>query len=256
VLQHQGMDLRALALRPDDAPQTRFDTGDLFAQVRRLCAEVRDAHLRALLLGLLDDPELGPAFRAAPAAKTIHHAWVGGLCEHTLSVLQLGWRVCDHYPRLDRDLVTAGCLLHEFGKVRELAVAADGFTYTDEGRLVGHIVLACQLIHERTSRIPGFPRELTMHLVHLVASHHGLLEHGSPKEPQTLEALVVHALDELDSRIAAFGAIFERDATPGSFTSYQRLYDRHLFKLPSWNGEPPAPDARRVCGPGLYEESG
>jgi 3'-5' exoribonuclease len=95
-----------------------------------------------------------------------------------------------------------------------------------------------------------------MHLVHLVASHHGLLEHGSPKEPQTLEALVVHALDELDSRIAAFGAIFERDATPGSFTSYQRLYDRHLFKLPSWNGEPPSPDPRRFGGPGLYEESG
>jgi 3'-5' exoribonuclease len=256
VLQHLGMDLRALALPADDAPQTRFDTGDLFAEVRRLCAEVRDAHLRTLLLGLLDDPDLGPAFRAAPAAKTIHHAWVGGLCEHTLSVLQLGWRVCDHYPRLDRDLVTAGCLLHDFGKVRELAMTADGFGYTDEGRLVGHIVLACQLIHERAGRIPGFPRELTMHLVHLVASHHGLLEHGSPKEPQTLEALVVHALDELDSRIAAFGAIFERDATPGSFTSYQRLYDRHLFKLPSWNGEPPAPDARRFCGPGLYEDSG
>src|SRR5436305_11302031 len=120
------MDLRALTLRPDDRPQSRFDSQDLFAEVRRLCAEVRDAHLRTLLLGLLDDPELGPAFRKAPAAKTIHHAWVGGLCEHTLSVLQLGWRVCDHYPRLDRDLVTAGCLLHDFGKLRELTMAADG----------------------------------------------------------------------------------------------------------------------------------
>jgi 3'-5' exoribonuclease len=253
VLQHTGMDLHAIPLRAADVPQARFDTDDLFAEVRAFCSEVRDGHVRALLLGLLDDPELGPAFRKAPAAKTIHHAWTGGLCEHTLSVLQLGWRVCDHYPRLDRDLVTAGCLLHDFGKVRELACEGDGFTYTDEGRLVGHIVLACQLIHERAARIAGFPRELEMHLVHLVAAHHGSLEHGSPKEPQTLEAVVVHALDELDSRIAAFSALFERDATPGSFTSFQRLYDRHLFKLPSWNGEPPIPDSRRFRGPGLYD---
>jgi len=253
VLQHQGMDRHVVALRRRDAPGSRFDLDDLFAQVRDFCAEVRDPHVRELLIGLLDDPELGPAFRVAPAAKTIHHAWAGGLCEHTLSILQLAWRVCDHYPQLDRDLVTAGCLLHDFGKVRELTREGEGFAYTDEGRLVGHIVVACQLIHERAARIEGFPRELQMHLVHLVASHHGQLEHGSPKEPQTLEALVVHALDELDSKMAAFGAIFSRDAAAGHFTEYQRIYDRHLFKLPSWNGEPRAADPRRFRGPGIYE---
>jgi 3'-5' exoribonuclease len=236
VLQHHGM-----------------DGNDRFAQVRAFCAEVRDGHVRELLLGLLDDPELGPAFRAAPAAKTIHHAWAGGLCEHTLSMLQLAWRVCDHYPQLDRDLVAAGCLLHDFGKVRELTREGEGFAYTDEGRLVGHIVVACQLIHERAARIEGFPRDLEMHLLHLVASHHGKLEHGSPKEPQTLEALAVQALDELDSKMAAFAAIFCRDGEAGHFTSYQRLYERHLFKLPSWNGQPRPPDPRRFHGPGLYE---
>ena len=215
------MDRHAVALCKRDIPQARFDPDDLFAQVRRFCAEVRDGHVRELLLGLLDDPDLGPAFRLAPAAKSIHHAWTGGLCEHTLSVLQLAWRVCDHYPQLDRDLVTAGCLLHDFGKVRELTCDGDAFAYTDEGRLVGHIVLACQLIHERARTIAEFPRDLEMHLVHLVAAHHGALEHGSPKEPQTLEALVVHALDELDSRMAAFGAIFSRDAAAGNFTEYQ-----------------------------------
>jgi 3'-5' exoribonuclease len=251
------MDRHAVALRRTEVPelpQARFDPDELFAQVRGFCAEIRDGHVRTLLLGLLDDPDLGPAFRVAPAAKSIHHAWVSGLCEHTLSLLQLGWRVCDHYPQLDRDLVTAGCVLHDFGKVRELACEGAGFAYTDEGRLVGHIVLACQLIHERAARIAGFPPALEMHLVHLVAAHHGLHEHGSPKEPHTLEALVVHALDELDSRIAAFGAIFSRDGNPGSFTEYQRLYDRHLFKLPSWNGQEPAPDPRRFQGPGLYED--
>jgi 3'-5' exoribonuclease len=247
------MDGHVVALRKRDVPESRFDPDDLFAQVRRYCADVRDGHVRELLLGLLDDPELGPAFRVAPAAKTIHHAWAGGLCEHTLSILQLAWRVCDHYPQLDRDLVTAGCLLHDFGKVLELTSEGEGFAYTDEGRLVGHIVLACQLIHERAARIEGFPRDLAMHLVHLVASHHGRLEHGSPKEPQTLEALVVHALDDLDSKMAAFGAIFSRDGEPGHFTNYQRLYDRHLFKLPSWNGQPRAPDPRRFRGKGLYE---
>src|SRR5437762_1664614 len=157
------MDRHVVALRKRDVPDSRFDPDDLFGQVRRFCAEVRDRHVRELLLGLLDDPELGLAFRVAPAAKTIHHAWAGGLCEHTLSILQLAWRVCDHYPQPDRDLVTAGCLL------------------------------------------------------------------------------------------PAFGAIFSRDPAAGPFTEYQRLYDRHLFKLPSWNGEPRAPDARRFRGPGLYE---
>src|SRR3954452_19422829 len=215
------MDLRALALPADDAPQTRFDTGDLFAEVRRLCAEVRNAHLRTLLLGLLEDPELGPAFRAAPAAKTIHHAFAGGLCEHTLSVLQLGWRICDHYPQLDRDLVTAGCLLHDFGKAREIS-PEPGFEYTDEGRLVGHLVLVCQLIREKAARIAGFPPELEWKITHLVAAHHGRYEYGSPKEPVTLEAMVVHALDELDTRMSSFAQLFA--AAQGPWTDRKNVY--------------------------------
>src|SRR5262249_2732321 len=106
----------------------------MFEQIRMLCGQARDPHLRALLFSFLDDPELVPGFLRAPAAKSIHHAFNGGLCEHTLSVLQLGWRVCDHYPQLDRDLVTAGCLLHDFGKAREIS-PEPGFEYTEEGKL-------------------------------------------------------------------------------------------------------------------------
>jgi len=237
----------------DFLPSTRFDVDQLFAQVRALVVQVQNPHICELLLGFLDDPELGPAFRRAPAAKGVHHPFLGGLCEHTLSVLQLGWRICDHYPQLDRDLITAGCLLHDLGKTRELTHDT-GFDYTEEGRLVGHLVMTCQWIHERAQRIPGFPRELEWHLTHLVAAHHGQLEFGSPKVPHTQEAMVVHALDELDSRINSFGLIFARDRGPGPFTDYQRLYDRYLFKGPSWNGVALPADERRFQGPGLYQE--
>ncbi len=236
-------------------PASRFDPDQMFAEVRALVATVRQPQLRELLLGLLDDPEIGPAFRAAPAAKGIHHPFEGGLCEHTLSVLQLGWRICDQYPQLDRDLVTAGCLLHDLGKTRELATAeaGDGFEYTEEGRLVGHLVIATQWIHERTARIAGFPRELQWHLVHLVAAHHGKLEYGSPKEPVTLEAMVVHAADELDSRVSSFGLLFEQ--AEGAWTDRRNIYGRRLFRGPSWNGEPIEPDVRHFEGPGIYRST-
>ncbi len=231
-------------------PTSRFDPDQMFAEVRALVATVRQLQLRELLLGLLDDPEIGPAFRQAPAAKGIHHPFVGGLCEHTLSVLQLGWRICDHYPQLDRDLVTAGCLLHDLGKTRELEAGEGGFDYTDEGRLVGHLLIATQWIHERAARIAGFPRELTLHLLHLVAAHHGKLEYGSPKEPATLEAMVVHAVDELDSRVSSFGLLFE--TAEGAWTDRSNIYGRRLFKGPSWNGAAPEPDPRRLSSPGIY----
>src|SRR5882762_3381684 len=168
----------------------------MFEHIRMLSAQVRDAQVRALLFAFLDDGELVPAFLKAPAAKSIHHAFVGGLCEHTLSVLQLGWRVCDHYPQLDRDLVTAGCLLHDFGKAREIS-PEPGFEYTDEGKLVGHLILVCQLIHEKASRIPGFS----------------------------------HALDELDTRISSFGQLFA--AAQGPWTDRKNPYGRQLLVPPA-----------------------
>ena len=218
----------------------------MLEQIRALCAQVRNAQVRALLFAFLDDAELIPAFLEAPAAKSIHHAFRGGLCEHTLSVLQLGWRICDHYPQLDRDLVTAGCLLHDIGKAREIS-PEEGFDYTDEGRLVGHLVLTCQLIREKAARIPDFPRELEWRITHLVAAHHGRYEYGSPKEPVTLEAMAVHALDELDTRISSFGQLFA--AAEGPWTDRKNVYGRQLLV-----SRTPADDERRFAGPGIYRE--
>jgi 3'-5' exoribonuclease len=218
----------------------------MLEQIRALCAQVGNAQVRALVFGFLDDAALVAAFLRAPAAKSIHHAFPGGLCEHTLSVLQLGWRVCDHYPQLDRDLLTAGCLLHDIGKAREIS-PEPGFEYTDEGKLVGHLVLTCQLIREKASRIPDFPRELEWRITHLVAAHHGRHEYGSPKEPATLEAMVVHALDELDTRVSSFGQLFAQ--AEGPWTDRRNIYGRQLLVPPL-----PAEDERRFAGPGLYRE--
>src|SRR5205085_7166805 len=170
----------------------RMTVEAMFEQIRGLCAQVRDRHLKALLFAFLDDPEIAPAFLRAPAAMRIHHARPGGLCEHTLSVLQLGWRICDHYPRLDRDLVTAGCLLHDIGKVREIS-PEPGFDYTQEGKLVGHLVLTCQWIREKALKLPGFLQELEGGVSPLMGPPHLPRGLGSPQTPASPDVAAGHA---------------------------------------------------------------
>jgi 3'-5' exoribonuclease len=219
-----------------ESPRPAADGARAVAQIRELVERVGDPHVKALLLAFLDDPVVAQRLSAAPAAKGIHHAHRGGLAEHILSVMRLGQRVADHYPMLDRDLVTAGALLHDIGKVHELAWDGGNVRYTDEGRLVGHIVMTAQAIREKAARIPGFPALLEAHITHGVLAHHGQLEFGSPKLPMTLEAYVVHAIDSLDSRIDSWLDLMAKD--PGeTWTEQTKLYERHL-----WKG--PAPTAR------------
>ena len=156
-----------------EAPRPGADGARAVAQIRELVERVGDAHVKALLLAFLDDPIVAQRLPTAPAAKGIHHAHRGGLAEHILSVMRLGQRVADHYPMLDRDLVLAGALLHDIGKVQELAWDGGNTRYTDEGRLVGHIVMTAQAIREKAARIPGFPPLLEAHLTHGVLAHHG-----------------------------------------------------------------------------------
>lgn len=199
-------------------------------QIRELVERVHDANVRALLLAFLDDPEIARRLPHSPAAKGIHHAYRGGLAEHILSVMKLAHRIADHYPMADRDLLIAGALLHDVGKVKEIAATEhNGFEYTDEGRLVGHLVMTAQMIREKAARIPGFPPLLEQHLTHIVLAHHGNLEWGSPKVPMTLEALLVHYVDTIDSRVASWLEIMERDPNE-TWTEAAKLYDRHLWK--------------------------
>lgn len=221
-----------------EASRTAPDGVRAVAQIRELVERVGDPHVKALLLAFLDDPLVAQRLPSAPAAKGIHHAHRGGLAEHILSVMRLGHRVADHYPVLDRDLVTAGALLHDIGKLQELAWDGGNTRYTDEGRLVGHLVLTAQAIREKAAHIPGFPPLLEAHVTHLVLAHHGHLEYGSPKVPMTLEAHVVHAIDALDSRIDSWLDLMARD--PGeTWTEQTKLYDRHL-----WKGPPPTARGR------------
>jgi len=222
----------AAAKATHEASRPAVDGARAVAQIRELVERVSDANVKTLLLAFLDDPVVAQRLPSAPAAKGIHHAHRGGLAEHILSVMRLGQRVADHYPMLDRDLVTAGAFLHDIGKVQELAWDGGNTRYTDEGRLVGHIVMTAQAIREKASRIPGFPPLLEAHLTHGVLAHHGQLEYGSPKLPMTLEAYVVHAIDSLDSRIDSWLDLMSRD--PGEhWTEQTKLYDRHLWKGPS-----------------------
>lgn len=227
----------AAPVRPThESPRPASEGPRAVAQIRELVERVGDPHVKALLLAFLDDPLVAQRLPSAPAAKGIHHAHRGGLAEHILSVMRLGHRVAEHYPVLDRDLVTAGALLHDIGKLQELAWDGGSTRYTDEGRLVGHLVLTAQAIREKAARIPGFPPLLEAHVTHLVLAHHGHLEYGSPKVPMTLEAYVVHAIDSLDSRIDSWLDLMARD--PGeTWTEQTKLYERHL-----WKG--PAPTAR------------
>lgn len=227
-----------------------------FGQVAALIDRVADPHVRALLKSFIDDEELAPLLKRAPAAKSIHHAQPGGLIEHLLSCMRLAHRLCDHYPMVDRDLVLAGAFLHDLGKVKELKF--DGATeYSDEGRLVGHLVMTTHWIHDRARAIEGFPPLLEQHLIHIVLAHHGQLDYGSPKTPMTLEALLVHTLDELDSRVNSWLGTMARD--PGdNWTAFDKMYDRHLWKgpAPTVNGRRPVERRSKKGGDSKGHEKG
>lgn len=209
-------------------------------QIREMVTRVSDEHVRALLEAFLDDPHVVAGLPRAPAAKGVHHAYPGGLADHLLSVMRLAVRIADHYPMADRDLLLAGALLHDIGKVTELHYEQGRGDYTDEGRLVGHLVMTAQQIHAKAARIDGFPAPLEHHLTHLVLAHHGQLEFGSPKPPMTLEALLLHFIDYMDSRVASWLELMQRD-TADKWADATRQYERFLWKAapPTAKGRPP-----------------
>ncbi len=214
----------------DFLPVAAESAGQLASRLRQVVATIRQPHLRALLDGLLADDDFARAYCRAPAAKSMHHVYLGGLAEHSLSIAGLVDLVCSHYDFLNRDLLLAGALLHDVGKIFELRYSRS-FEYTDEGKLLGHIIMGVELIDEHIRRIDGFPRELAMQLKHLLLSHHGQYEFGSPKRPKTLEAVALNFLDDLDSKLNGIRSHMEKEAEKeGDWTSYHRLYDRYFFK--------------------------
>ena len=216
-------------------PATHEDLDDLWSRLDGLLRAQLERPMAQRLAGETL-AVYGERLRVHPAAKAIHHAYLGGLLEHVVSMAELAVRICDHYRELDRDLVILGVLFHDLGKLEELG-AMPRNDYTPVGRLVGHIVIGRDLVRERTAAIEGFPEELRLQLEHLVLSHQGRKEFGSPVEPMTPEAIALHMIDDLDSKLAVLRGLRQQAQAPG-FT-WARSLDRFVW-LAEASGSPPA----------------
>ncbi len=195
--------------KADLLPATTYDVAELWRQLLAFIESFTNPDLKLLMTTMLDDPAIAAAYREAPAAKQLHHAWLGGLLEHVVSLLTLADRVAPHYPLLDRDLLLTGVLLHDIGKIRELSWVT-GFEYTVEGVLLGHIQIGAALAERAIDSLPNFPPRLKTLVLHMILSHHGKLEFGSPKLPMIPEALALSFLDDLDAKMQAIQGEFDK----------------------------------------------
>jgi 3'-5' exoribonuclease len=214
----------------DYFPCSRRDADEMWNELRGVVEGISNEHLKALLQAMLDDPDIAQRYRRAPAAKAIHHAFLGGLIEHVLSVCGLARMVAQHYPSVDADLLLTGVVLHDIGKIYELNYER-GFSYSNDGQLLGHITIAVRMVAEKLAGIPDFPPQLRCLVEHMILSHHGQLEFGSPKLPLFPEALLLHYLDDLDSKMECMRALIENDRQlEGCFTTFSAAMERTALK--------------------------
>ena len=204
---------------------------EVLQEVLRLVEKVESEHIKQLILNTLNDPSIKSLLVKSPAAKSIHHVKVGGLIEHILSIGQLMVHIAAQYPHLNFDLLLFGAIFHDLGKIWELEWTNKGIRYTDKGRLVGHLVMSAELVEKKAAQILGFPEEQITILKHIILSHHGKLEYGSPKVPMILEAYVVWMMDDLDSKVDSITQFLNQDSSGDeTWTSFNQLYGRHFFK--------------------------
>ncbi len=227
----------------DYFPHTSEDVEKLYAQLREFAASVGNPWLKRLLASVIEDPEISPQLKRAPAAKTMHHAYLGGLLEHIVSLCGLCCVVAARYPEVDLDLLLTGAILHDVGKIAELSYER-AFGYSVEGQLLGHIILEIEIVAKKIDAIAGFPRELKACVLHLLVSHHGRHEFGSPKVPMFREAILLHYLDDLDSKMASIRATFATDKSEGEWTGWSAALERRLLRLDRyWRNEQTPADA-------------
>jgi 3'-5' exoribonuclease len=213
----------------DFLPHTKYDVEKLYTQLRAVIEGMKNPCLQRLLTSVVDDPAIAPKLKRAPAAMTMHHAYLGGLLEHIISLIGLSRDVAAHYPELDADLLLTGIVLHDIGKIEELRYVR-AIDYTTEGRLLGHISLGVMLVREKIKSIPDFPAPLAVLVEHLILSHHGSHEFGSPALPQTREAVALHFLDDFDSKMAAMRATLDAPAGADEWSERNPSLRRQLLR--------------------------
>jgi len=213
----------------DYLPKTTRNVDELWQTLTDFVDSFQNHHLKSLVRAFMSDPEIAAAYRNAPAAKTLHHAYIGGLLDHVVSLFRACDLVCRNYPHVNRDLLLTGVFLHDIGKIHELAYNRS-FSYTTRGQLLGHMIIELEMLQAKLAQVPDFPPELKTLLEHLIISHHGEYEFGSTKLPMFPEALLLHYMDDLDSKMEAMRAHFEREADLESpWTSYNASLGRPLL---------------------------
>jgi 3'-5' exoribonuclease len=228
----------------DFMPVSPLDPEQGYTDIQACIATVNDPHLRRLLEMIFEDERIVAAFKKAPAAKSIHHDCLGGLIEHTLSVTRIADMLAGHYSTVDRDLLVTGAVLHDIGKIYELSYERS-FDYTDEGRLIGHIVMGMELISDTIKGMPDFPVQKSMLIKHMILSHHGQLEFGSPKRPKIPEALLLSYIDDIDAKMFDFTQFIQKEQRPETnWTGYHRLFNRYLYTGAAADSAVPVPEAK------------
>jgi len=214
----------------DFLPHTKEDVGKLWAQLLEFANGITNPFLRQLNLTVLHDTNIASRYRRAPAAKVMHHAYIGGLLEHVVSLCGLADQIAAHYPDLNLDLLITAAILHDVGKLDELCYERS-IGYTPEGQLLGHIVMELDTVHRVMDAIPGFPPQLRAVVDHILISHHGEYEFGSPKLPMIREALAFHYMDDLDSKLAAVRSALGTESGEPLWSAYSNALGRKFLKL-------------------------
>ena len=214
----------------DYLPHTTADVEKMFAELRGYAESISNSWLKQLVLGIIADPEIARCYKRAPAAKVMHHAYLGGLLEHVISLCGMARRVATHYPELDVDLLLTAAILHDVGKLEELCYER-AIGYTTPGQLLGHIVMELETVTRAIDKIDGFPAPLKTVVQHLLISHHGQYEFGSPKLPMIREAMVFHYLDDLDSKLAAVRVALATPSGDEEWSAYSSALGRKFLKL-------------------------
>lgn len=214
----------------DYMPVSQYPIEDMYKELLAIAGKVKEPHLRALIEAFfVKDKEFIQSFKSHSAAKSVHHGFVGGLLEHTLSVMKLCEFYTMRYPMLNKDLLLTSALLHDIGKTQELSLFPEN-DYTDAGQLIGHIVIGVEMIHDKAREIPGFPKVLENELKHCIVAHHGELEYGSPKKPALMEAMALNLADNTDAKMETMTELFSDAPDTLEWMGFNRILDSNIRK--------------------------